>query len=319
MKEFYRGYKEALRSGVLVIDEVAAYLLRSRGKGVRPMLTLLSARACGAHGALSEKTLIAALVVEMLHTATLVHDDVVDQAAERRGRKTISLVYNNKIAVLFGDFMLSRSLSGMLAQRDFRVLDLFSDCAYRLSRGELLEAIGTRKLNIDKNAYFEMVADKTASLISAACQMGPLSMRMGDEFVEPLRKYGELTGVAFQIRDDMLDLGSGGPSIGKPRGLDLGQAKMTLPLIHALEQVKPSQRKQVLAKLKKSKRLGKKGKTIDLSAIVALIHEKGGIEYARDVAVDYAVKAGEALDSLPDSVYRQHLKDFAMVAATRDR
>lgn len=319
LKDFHRQFKKELRSGIWVVDEVAAHLIKSRGKGLRPTLTLLSARACGAEGPLSERTLVAALVVEMLHTATLIHDDVVDRADERRGRPSLNLVFNNKVAVLFGDLLLARSLQGMLAQRRLEVLDLFSDCAIRLAQGELLEAIGSRTLSMSKDDYFRMVGDKTASLISAACQMGPLSLESGLQYREALADYGELVGIAFQIRDDLLDLGEGSERIGKPIGLDLGQAKLTLPLIHALEQVSALKRRSVLAKLKRAKRRGKKGRQTDLGDVVELIRDKGGMDYARQVALDYAERAVEALAPLPPSPWRDHLEVFARFAAERDR
>jgi octaprenyl-diphosphate synthase len=279
----------------------------------------LSARACGAKGPLPERTLTAALVVEMLHTATLIHDDVVDNADERRGRKTLNIIYNNKVAVLFGDLLLSKSMMGMLAQRRLDVLDLFSDCAVRMAQGELVEAVGTRKLNLSKTDYFKMVGDKTASLISAACQMGPLSLDYDESFRHALAEYGELVGVGFQIRDDLLDFGDGSSKIGKPIGLDLGQAKMTLPIIHTLEQVSSSQQREILKKLKKSKKLGKKGKQLDLKEIIDLIKEKNGIEYSREIAFDYASKACQALDAIPDNQFRDHLKQFARFAAERNK
>ncbi len=319
LKAFRRQFKTLLRSGNFLVDRVAAHLVRSKGKGLRPTLTILSARATGVTGQLPEKTLIAALVVEMLHTATLVHDDVVDKADERRGRPTLNIIFNNKVAVLFGDFMLARSLQGMLAQRNLEVLDLFSDCAIRLARGELSEAIQSRKLTMSKSEYFEMVSDKTASLISAACQMGPLSLEAGEEMRQALGRYGELVGIAFQIRDDLLDLGDGSKRIGKPIGLDLGQAKLTLPLIHTLQQISPGDRKRVIDRLRKAKRRGKRGKQTDLGEILALIHEQDGIAYAREVAHDYVRKAGEALMDLPDNEYREHLRQFAHFAATRNR
>ena len=319
LKAFQRQFKKVIRSGIWIVDEVASYLVRSKGKGLRPTLTILSARACGVQGDLPERTLIAALVVEMLHTATLVHDDVVDRADERRGRPSLNLVFNNKVAVLFGDFMLARSLQGMLAQRSLDVLDLFSDCSIRLAEGELVEAIRQRRLDLGKDDYFRMVGNKTASLISAACQMGPLSLGLGDEFRDPLAQYGELVGVAFQIRDDLLDLGDGGARIGKPIGLDLGQAKLTLPLIHTLEQVSDSEKRQVLRLLRKSKKLGKKGKQIDLREVMDLIHQHKGIEYAREVAHDYANLACDALQDLPDNSYRMQLCRFAKFAAERNR
>lgn len=319
LKAFNQQYKKMIRSGIWVVDQVAAYLVKSRGKGLRPTLTLLSARACGAEGALPERTLVAALVVEMLHTATLVHDDVVDKADERRGKPSLNLVFNNKVAVLFGDFMLARSLQGMLAQKSLEVLDMFSDCAVRLAQGELVEAIGSRKLNLTKDEYYRMVGDKTASLISAACQMGPLSLGLDDDYRKPLADYGELVGIAFQIRDDLLDMGDGDKRIGKPIGLDLHQAKLTLPLIHTLEQVSASQRAEVTQKLRKAKKLNKRGKKIDLSDVMALIHEKGGIEYSRDVAFDYARKAGESLQDLPGNSFRTTLEEFALFAAERNR
>ncbi len=319
MRAYRKHYRHSFRSGVLIIDEIAAYLLASRGKGMRPMLTLLCARACGAPEELPDKTLTAAMVVEMLHTASLVHDDVVDSADERRGRRTLNVVYNNKVAVLFGDFMLSRSLAGMFEQRRMEVLDLFSDCAFRLAKGELVEAMRTRNLDIDKQTYFEMVSDKTASLISAACQMAPLSLGLSDDFREPLRRYGELLGVAFQIRDDLIDLGEGGPKVGKPLGLDLSQAKITLPLIHTLEQLSKAERKRVLMKLKRAKKLGKQGKVVDLMDVIELIRQKNGIEYSQNVALDYARKAGEALAPLPNNKYVEGLIRLARYVAERKR
>ncbi len=318
MQAFYRHYKNGFKSGVFIIDQVAAYILKTRGKGLRPLLTLLCARACGAEGTLPEKTLTAALIVEMLHTASLIHDDVVDKADERRGMPTLNVVFNNKVAVLFGDFMLSRSLAGMFAQRRFEVLDLFSDCASRLARGELVEAIEARKLELDKPKYFSMVSDKTASLISASCQMAALSLDR-DQYREPLKKYGELLGIAFQIRDDLLDLGDGGPKIGKPLGLDMSQAKLTLPIIHTLEQLEPGERKRVISKLRKAKKAGKKGRTVDLKDVLEKVREKGGIEYSRRIARDYAIKAGEALNGMPSSIYLDHLRNFALYAAERNK
>lgn len=319
LRAFRRHYRRFLRSGSFFIDQVSAYLVRSRGKELRPALTLLSARAAGAEGELSERTLTAALVVEMLHTATLVHDDVVDRADERRGRPTLNVVFNNKVAVLFGDYMLARSLEGMLAQRSLEVLDLFSDCAVRLAKGELNEAIHARTLDLDKPAYFQLVSDKTASLIGAACQMGPLSLGAPEEMRAPLREYGELVGIAFQIRDDLLDLGDGGRKLGKPTGLDLGQAKLTLPLIHTLEQLGAGKRRQVLRRLKASKKASKRGRSVDLREVTALIRESGGIEYARRVASDYAAKAQRALEALPPSPWRDQLSLFARFAAERRR
>jgi len=320
LKAFYRQYSKMLRSGVWVIDRVSAYLVKSRGKGLRPTLTLLAARASGARGGLPEKTFVAALVVEVLHTATLVHDDVVDRATERRGRPTLNLVFNNKVAVLFGDYLLSKSLQGMLAQRSLEVLDLFSDCSIRLAKGELVEAIGARKLDLDKSQYLQMVSDKTASLISAACQMGPISLGRPAEIVQPLGVYGEMAGIAFQIRDDLLDLGDGGNRIGKPVGIDLTQAKLTMPLIHALEQVSESERKEVLRTLRRAKRAWKRGKKADVDGVIGLIREKRGIEYSREIALEYAEKAEKALDALPDqNDYVVHLRRFARYAATRNK
>ncbi|MFH0883391.1 MAG: polyprenyl synthetase family protein [bacterium] len=320
LKAFYRQYAKMLRSGVWMIDKVSAYLVKSRGKGLRPTLTLLAARASGAQGELPEKTLIAALVVEVLHTATLVHDDVVDRATERRGRPTLNLVFNNKVAVLFGDYLLSKSLQGMLAQRSLEVLDLFSDCSIRLAKGELMEAIGARKLNLDKNQYLQMVSDKTASLISAACQMGPLSLGMSSEYVRPLGVFGEMVGIAFQIRDDLLDLGDGSNEIGKPVGIDLSQAKMTMPLIHALEQVSENEKKEVLRQLRRAKRAWKRGKKPNVDDVISLIREKQGIEYSRDIALEYSGKAEKSLDDLPgQNEYVHHLRRFARYAATRNK
>jgi octaprenyl-diphosphate synthase len=320
LKEYYRQYADMLKSGVWMIDKISAFLVKSRGKGLRPTLTLLAARASGATGELPDRTHVAATVVEVLHTATLIHDDVVDRATERCGRPSLNLVFNNKVAVLFGDYLLSKSLQGMLAQRSLEVLDLFSDCSIRLAKGELVEAIGARKLNLEQDEYMRMISDKTASLISAACQMGPLSLGFGEEYAKPLGEFGENVGIAFQIRDDLLDLGDGGASIGKPVGIDLTQAKLTLPLIHALSNVRESEKKSVIRQLRKAKRAWKRGRKADVSDIVEVIRREGGIEFSRKVAMEYAEKASGALDALPvQNMYTDHLRRFAHYAATRNK
>jgi octaprenyl-diphosphate synthase len=320
LKAYFDRYTEMLKSGTWMIDKISAFLVKSRGKGLRPTLTLLAARACGHEGDLPDRTFVAATVVEVLHTATLVHDDVVDRATERRGRPSLNLVFNNKVAVLFGDYLLSKSLQGMLAQRSLEVLDLFSDVSIRLAKGELVEAIGSRKLDLNQADYMEMVSDKTASLVRAACQMGPLSLELDEEYTGPLGEYGENVGVAFQIRDDLLDLGDGGASIGKPVGIDLTQAKLTLPLIYALEQVGGGERKSVIRQLRRAKRAWKRGRKADVSGIVEVIRREGGIEYARAVALEYAERAAAALDELPlQNEFTDHLRRFAVYAATRDK
>lgn len=320
LKAYYRQYAGMLKSGVWMIDQISAFLVKSRGKGLRPTLTLLAARASGFTDKLPDRTLIAATVVEVLHTATLVHDDVVDRAAERRRRPSLNLVFNNKVAVLFGDYLLSKSLQGMLAQRRLEVLDLFSDCSIRLAKGELVEAISSRKLNLSQDEYLTMISDKTASLISAACQMGPLSLDMDSEICEPLGRYGEKVGLAFQIRDDLLDLGDGASVLGKPVGIDLTQAKLTLPLIHAIEKVDEGEKAQIIRQLRKAKRAWKRGKRADVAGIVEVIRREGGIEYARTEAQRHAEEASRALDELPvDNEYVEHLRRFAHYAATRNK
>ncbi|PSQ72508.1 MAG: polyprenyl synthetase [Bacteroidetes bacterium QH_6_64_77] len=241
--EAFRSYfREAMRSDHMLLDKITQYVLWQKGKRIRPLLVLLSAQACG--GAATDPTHRAAALVELLHTATLVHDDVVDDAEERRGVFSINALWKNKIAVLMGDFLLSRGLLLSLDHGDYSILHTLSDAVRRMSEGELLQIEKSRLLDIDEETYFRIISDKTASLISACTKSGAVSVTDDEALIERMDKFGETLGLAFQIRDDLFDFSV--EDAGKPVGIDLQEKKMTLPLIVALREADRREKKRIL-------------------------------------------------------------------------
>ena len=294
---FKRYFREAMRNRHGLLDKVLQYIFRQKGKRIRPTLVLLAAKACGE---VQEATYRGAALVELLHTATLVHDDVVDDAERRRGAFSINAVWKNKIAVLVGDFILSRGLLLALDHQDYKLLHDLSDAVRRMSEGELLQIEKARKLDIDENTYFEIISDKTASLISACTSIGAHSVDSEDAVVRSMRSFGENLGIAFQIRDDLFDFGV--KDVGKPVGIDLQEKKMTLPLIHALRSTSRGERNEIMKIVRLKKKRSK-----EIRRVSVFVEQRGGIEYARSKMEDYASLARKDLDNLPPSPAREAL------------
>jgi octaprenyl-diphosphate synthase len=307
---FQTYFREAMRADHTLLDKITQYVLWQKGKRIRPLLVLLSAKACA--GQASDTTHRAAALVELLHTATLVHDDVVDDAEKRRGVFSINALWKNKIAVLMGDFLLSRGLLLSLDHDDYTILHTLSDAVRRMSEGELLQIEKSRLLDIDEETYFRIISDKTASLISACTKSGAVSVSEDEGLVERMHQFGETLGLAFQIRDDLFDFSA--QESGKPIGIDLQEKKMTLPLIVALRDASRSDRKRIL------KLVDEDDKSHDeLRTIATFVRERGGIEYARSRMEEFAEEAKSHLAALPPSDARASLVGLTEFAIKRDR
>ena len=307
---FRTYFREAMRSDHTLLDKITQYVLWQKGKRIRPLLVLLSARACG-RGA-TEITHRAAALVELLHTATLVHDDVVDDAERRRSVFSINALWKNKIAVLMGDFLLSRGLLLSLDHDDYSILHTLSDAVRRMSEGELLQIEKSRLLDIDEDTYFRIISDKTASLISACTKSGAVSVTEDEHLIERMHQFGETLGLAFQIRDDLFDFSR--EASGKPIGIDLQEKKMTLPLIVALRESSRKERKRILKIVDQDEKSRE-----DLETVTSFVRQHDGIEYARDRMTSLADEAKSYLSSLPPSDARASLVGLTEFAIRRDR
>lgn len=308
LRDFESKFSDAVKSNVALLDRIMHYIVKRKGKQMRPMFVLLSARLFS--NDIQESTYRAAALVELLHTATLVHDDVVDDANERRGFFSINALWKNKIAVLVGDYLLSKGLLLSLNNNDFRSLQILSQAVKEMSEGELLQIEKTRKLNIKEDIYFEIIRRKTASLLAAACAAGAWSTSNDDETTEKMRLFGEKVGVAFQIKDDLFDYGS--EKIGKPTGIDIREKKMTLPLIYTLEHATPEVRRRII-NIVKNHNTDK----ARVEEVITLVKSSGGIEYTQKKMFEYRDEAMAILHSFPDSNIRQGLE--SMVRYTTDR
>ena len=300
LRDFSAFFRDAMRSRVGLIDLIARYVVRQKGKRVRPILVFLSAKACGE---VNESTYRAATLVEILHTATLIHDDVVDDADARRGLTSINAVWKNKVAVLMGDYLLSRGLLLSLESNDYYFLHCTSNAVKRMSEGELLQIQKSRQLDIDEETYLRIIGDKTASLFSTCTEIGAASTTQDAERRMQMRSFGDHLGVAFQIRDDLFDYLGRRSVIGKPTGLDLKEKKLTLPLIHALEQGPREDAKRALRAIKK-------GAKKDVEWVMDFVRDAGGIEYARLKGEHFAELARMDLASLSESPAKDSLLQF---------
>lgn len=297
LKDFDQVFKDSLRSDVRLVDFVIKFILKQKGKKIRPLLVLLSAKVSGE---INNRSHRGATLVELLHTATLVHDDVVDEAAKRRGLPSLNNIWGNKISVLMGDYLLSKGLMIAVDGEDFDFLKTITDTVRRMSEGELLQIYKTKKLDIDEETYFKIISDKTASLIGTCCEIGARSATTSEEKINALRNYGEYLGMAFQIKDDILDF-TGTKKIGKPLGGDIKEKKLTLPLIHTLSK----EGKSSVNKIKKGIKKGEKNKGIN--ELIELVKSNGGIEYSLKAAHEYSEKAKECLNVFEDSEYKESL------------
>lgn len=307
MEEFEKKFRQSMRSNVMLLDKITTYIVKRKGKQMRPLFVFLSA---GAAGGISESTYRGAALIELLHTATLVHDDVVDDAHYRRGFFSVNALWKNKIAVLVGDFLLSRGLLLSLDNNDFALLKIVSTAVREMSEGELLQMEKARKLDITEEIYYEIIRQKTASLITACCSVGASSASADPETISRMTRFGEYVGMAFQIKDDLFDFGT--YEIGKPTGIDIKEKKMTLPLIFALNQVPKSERKRIKKLIKGSEEHPK-----NVDEVIRFVKASGGIEYATKVMEEYHQKANAELTLLPDSVYKNSLEQ--LVRFTIDR
>ncbi|MCL6523294.1 MAG: polyprenyl synthetase family protein [Thermoflavifilum sp.] len=307
LQEFEAQFTEALRSRVPLLDRIMQYIVKHKGKQIRPMFVIFSARLAGP---VNSTTYRAAALVELLHTATLVHDDVVDDAYERRGFFSINALWKNKIAVLVGDYLLSKGLLLSLDHGDYTILQILSDAVKRMSESELLQIEKTRYLNMEETVYFEIIRGKTASLLAAACSAGIYSVSQDPELTQKMKQFGEKVGIAFQIKDDLFDYGHA--AIGKPIAHDIQEKKITLPLIYALHQASSAQRRRMIQLIKHNHQNKNK-----VQEIIQFVIDAGGIEYAHQQMLNYRNEAFQILNTFPDNPIRRGLE--ALVRFTTDR
>jgi len=295
---FEAVYRESLHSDVKLINTIIRYISRKKGKQLRPRLCLLSAGLCGEP---TENTYRAAALIEMIHVATLIHDDVVDDANLRRGWPSINRVWKNKLSILVGDFMFSKALTNMIHLKDFDALDILSSTAERLSQGEIQQIEKAIKKNMTEKIYYQMVSDKTASLFSAACKLGVMTVTEDNDKREALAKFGEKFGLVFQIKDDLLDITGNVEGLGKPAGFDLKKNILTLPLIYLFENLPASDVKVV------KRQLNNHVKKSEIREIRKLIEKHGGIQFAENQIDRLAKEAQDELNIFSDSVYKDSL------------
>lgn len=298
-----------MRSNVPLLDKITFYIVRRKGKQVRPMFVFLSAKLCGEVG---DATFSAASLVELLHTATLVHDDVVDDSYERRSFFSVNALWKNKIAVLVGDYLFSQGMLLALRNKEFQLLEIVSEAVKAMSEGELLQIEKARRLDIKEDVYYEIIRQKTASLIAAACAAGAASTTRDEALIERMHQFGEKIGIAFQIRDDLLDFGT--DDIGKPRGIDIKEKKLTLPLIYALERASREDKRRIINNIKRYN--DQPDKVLE---VVQFVRESGGIDYARDSMYQYRREAFELLHAFPNSPVRQSLEDLVTFVTDRKK
>jgi octaprenyl-diphosphate synthase len=298
MDEFEIKFKQSMKSNVPLLDKITNYIVKRKGKQIRPMFVFLSATSAGQ---INESTYRAASLIELLHTATLVHDDVVDDSNERRGFFSVNALWKNKIAVLIGDFLLSSGLLLSLDNNDFHLLKIVSNAVREMSEGELLQIEKARKLDISEEIYFEIITKKTATLIAACCAAGVASVTSDEKLIQQFKEFGINTGVAFQIKDDLFDFGDD-TSIGKPTGIDIKEKKMTLPLIYALNNCTWLEKRKIINIVKNHNNDPKK-----VTEVINFVIEKGGITYAEKIMHEYKNKALANLESVPDSASKQSL------------
>jgi octaprenyl-diphosphate synthase len=310
MAEFEAYFSTTMRSDIPLLKIILNYILRRKGKQMRPMLVLLTAKL---NGTISEATFVAATFIELLHTASLVHDDVVDDAHERRGALSINALWNSKIAVLVGDYMLSKGMLISVEKNRFDMLEIVSEAVKSMSEGELLQLQKSRKQNITEEDYFKIILSKTAALLSACTACGARSVTGDPDTIQLMKDFGENIGIAFQIKDDLLDYESTGLT-GKKAGNDIKERKITLPLIYALEQASYFKRKHILGIVKRRTK-----SKADIAEVIEFVADNGGMSYAEKRMNQYRDKALAILDSYPDSDTKNSLKEFVLYTTERKK
>jgi len=304
---FEQKFAQSVKSNTPLLDRIMKYIIKRKGKQLRPMFVFLSAKL---HGPINESTYRAAALVELLHTATLVHDDVVDESLERRGFFSINALWKNKIAVLVGDYLLSKGLLLSTSAGDFKHLHILSDAVKQMSEGELLQLEKSRKLNLKEDIYFEIIRSKTASLLSSACAVGAWSTSKDEAITEKMKSFGEKAGIAFQIKDDLFDYGN--EDIGKPTGNDLKEKKLTLPLIYTLNNVDAAEKRKIIYIIKNQNKDPAK-----IQYVLSKVIEAGGIKYAAKKMVEYRDEALRILSEFPESDIRKGLEELVMYTTDR--
>lgn len=308
LEAFERHFRDAVRSRVPLLDKIMHYIVHRKGKQMRPIFALLAARICGD---ITPKTYTAASLVELLHTASLVHDDVVDDAHQRRGFFSLNALWKNKIAVLVGDYLLSRGLLVALDNGAPDLLQIMSRAVRDMSEGELLQIEKARRLDITEAVYFDIIRRKTASLIAASCSAGAASVTEDARLIDRFYHFGETIGIAFQIKDDLFDYGTA--DVGKPRAIDIKEKKMTLPLIYALQQADPGLRRRMIRTVEKYNTDKKK-----VAELLHHVHALGGIRYAEEAMRDYLQKADAVLDEFPANTARESMRDLIRFVLERE-
>lgn len=298
-----------MKTKVLLLDKIMSYIVKRKGKQMRPMFVFLSAGTCGG---ISEATYRGASLIELLHTATLVHDDVVDDANYRRGFFSVNALWKNKIAVLVGDYLLSRGLLLSVDNGDYNLLKIVSDAVKLMSEGELLQMEKARRLDIDEGVYYDIIRQKTASLIASCCGVGAASSGSENGTIEKMQLFGEKVGMAFQIKDDLFDYGEA--EVGKPLGIDIREKKMTLPLIKALEQASWLEKRRIMHLVRNHNDNSKK-----INEIIDFVKTSGGLDYAQQVMQKYYNEAMEILDSFEDSTYKASLSQLVQYTIERNK
>lgn len=299
MELFEQKFQLSMSSKVALLNRITHYIVNRKGKQMRPMFVFLTAKMVS-NGEISERTYRGASVIELIHTATLVHDDVVDDSNRRRGFFSINALWKNKIAVLVGDYLLSKGLLLCIDNNDFDLLKIISIAVREMSEGELLQIEKARRLDITEDVYYEIIRQKTATLIAACCSLGAASVKPNSLEVENMRKFGELIGMAFQIKDDLFDYTD--DKIGKPTGIDIKEQKMTLPLIHVLNTCSDKDQKWLINSIKNHNRDKKR-----VNEVITFVKENGGLDYAINKMKEFQSQALELLEKYPESPYRNSL------------
>jgi octaprenyl-diphosphate synthase len=310
MKAFEPKFRDFMASKVALLDRITYYIVKRKGKQLRPMLVFLSAKL---HGSIDESSYRGAALVELMHTATLVHDDVVDDSNMRRGFFSLNALWKNKIAVLVGDYLLSRVLLLSVEHKEHQLLELISTAVREMSEGELLQIEKARRLDIDEEVYFDIIKKKTASLIASCCAVGAASVKASTESIENMRLFGEYLGIAFQIKDDLFDFQKSGKA-GKPTGIDIKEQKMTLPLIYALRNAEKRDKKFMIKVVKRYNHDRKK-----VEEVMSMVRHSGGIEYAEQQMLDYQAKALSILDQYPAGEVKNSLVALTEYVISRSK
>lgn len=309
MKAFEPKFRQFMKSEVPLLDQIMNYIIKRKGKQLRPMFVFLSAGVCGQ---IAESSYRGAALIELLHTATLVHDDVVDDSNYRRGLFSINALWKNKIAVLVGDYLLAQGLLLSVDHNDFSLLRIVSNAVRELSEGELLQMEKARRLDITEDVYYEIIRRKTASLIASCCAVGASSVGAGQEVIDAMKEFGLKVGIAFQIKDDLFDFGQ--EEIGKPVGIDIKEKKMTLPLIYALNNAPWLEKRKIINIIRNESH-----KPAKVNEVIKFVQASGGIEYAKNAMLEYVNQAREILFRFPESPYRTSLEGLVQYTIERNK